>query len=377
MKNLRSIFISGILLFILAGCGGTGYSYLKVDRGIKQSLRLLLEKNKTTSAVAINSPFKIESSGTSFGPKIIKIEVNSNSIIIDGNSYGARVKIIPENQRFTISGIEYRGNLILYCEDGKFNAVEDFSIEEYLYGVVGMEMSGNCPIEALKAQAVAARTFSYYEAEIRHTKEYDIDNLLQSQAFSGTSSENPNSIEAVNQTSGEVMKYNGSVIFAAFSANCGGYTEDNKEVFGIQLPYLQAVPCTFCKRYPNASWQDEISSDHIIASLRKKGIDIYNINAIEINDTSITGRVKQVSLLTDRGNIRITTNELRLAVGSNKLKSARFTVRTRGNTMIFTGKGWGHGVGMCQDGADGMARNGNSYRRILSRYYIGVEIGPK
>ena len=377
MKTLVSILISGILLFVAAGCGGTGYSYLKADRGKKQSLKLLLEKNKTTSAVAINSPFKIESSGASFGSKIIKIEVSANSIVIDGNLYGPRVKIVSDNQRFTLSGGEYRGNLILYCEDGKFNAVEDFTMEEYLYGVVGMEMSGNSPIEALKAQAVAARTFGYYEADIRRTKEYDIDNTLQSQAYSGTSSENPNSVEAVNLTYGEVMKYNGSVIFAAFSANCGGYTEDNKEVFGIQLPYLQAVPCTFCKRYPNASWQEEISSANILNSLRKKGIDIYNISAIEINETSKTGRVLQVSLITDRGNIKMSTNELRLAVGSNKLRSARFTVRTRGNTMIFTGKGWGHGVGMCQDGADGMAENGNSYRRILFRYYIGVEIGQK
>jgi len=104
---------------------------------------------------------------------------------------------------------------------------------------------------------------------------------------------------------------------------------------------------------------------------------VNRVSNIEIIDTSRAGRVKQIAIITDKGQIKMSTNEFRLAVGSDKFKSARFTVRCKGDSLLFTGKGWGHGVGMCQDGADGMAKAGSSYRRILTRYYSGIELGQK
>ena len=374
-KYIVSIAVAGALL---AGCAGGGSSYVRGEKGKRQPIKLLLAKNESSLEIVVNGTFKIDgTSDSASGPKGFKVQVDSNAVVIEGKAYGSRAKIIPANSRFHLGGCEFRGNLILYVDDGKLNAVEDFTMEEYLYGVVGREMSGSSPLEALKAQAVAARTFGYYEAGLRRTKEYDIDNIRQSQAYIGTESENPHSIEAVDQTSGEVMRYKGEFIFAAFAANCGGYTEDNKEVFGNKLPYLQAVPCTFCKRYPHASWQGEIEVSHIINSLRKKSFDVNRVSNIEIIDTSRAGRVKQIAIITDKGQIKMSTNEFRLAVGSDKFKSARFTVRCKGDSLLFTGKGWGHGVGMCQDGADGMAKAGSSYRRILTRYYSGIELGQK
>jgi len=377
-KQFICIFLIFTMLLLFPGCTGGGSSYLRSERGKKELLRLLLSNNTSSLELQVKSPFKLSgSTETAFDRKSFKAEINNNSIVIDGNAYGTGVKIIPDNRKFLLNKAEYRGNLIIYIKAGKLCAVEDFTMEEYLYGVVGKEMSGNSPIEALKAQAVAARTFGYYEAGIRKNKDYDIDNLLQSQAYDGTESENPRSIEAVELTCGEVMKYKGEIIFAAFSANCGGYTEENKEVFGTFLPYLQAVPCPFCKMYPHASWQEAIETAYIVNCLKKKGIDINRISGIEITDTSKAGRVKQIAIICDKGRINMPTNEFRLAIGSDKFKSARFTVRSRGENLVFTGKGWGHGVGMCQDGADGMARTGNNYRRILTRYYLGVEIGQK
>ncbi|OGF46035.1 MAG: hypothetical protein A2452_12480 [Candidatus Firestonebacteria bacterium RIFOXYC2_FULL_39_67] len=377
-KILKYIISLALAVILLPGCTGGGSSYIRSDKGKKDPIRLLLVKNAGSVDVVVNGAFKIDgASDASFGPKGFKVDIDNNSIVIEGKSYGSKVKILPTNNKFHLNGNEFRGSLVFYISDGKLNAVEDFSMEEYLYGVVGREMSGSSPIEALKAQAVAARTFGYYEAGLRRTKEYDIDNLRQSQAYSGTESENHNSIEAVDLTSGEIMKYKGEPIFAAFAANCGGYTEDNREVFGNKLPYLQAVPCTFCKHYPHASWREEIDTSYIVSSLKRKGFDVDRISNIDITDTSKAGRVKQISIITDKGRITMSTNEFRLAVGSDKFKSARFTVRSRGDSLLFTGKGWGHGVGMCQDGADGMAKAGSSYRRILTRYYTGIELGQK
>jgi len=367
-----------ILALILAGCTGGSSRYLRFEKGKKQPLKLLIAKDAVSFEIVINSDFKIEAAGvSSFKAKGLKAEIEKQSIIIDKKSYGNRLKILPDNNIFILNGSKYRGNLALYIEDGTLNAIEDFTMEDYLYGVVGMEMSGSSPIEALKAQAVAARTFAYYEMSSKSTKEYDMDNLPQAQAYSGMESENPNSIDAVNLTFGEIMRYKGQPIFAAFSANCGGYTEDNKEVFGYKLPYLQAVPCPFCKGYQHSSWQEEIQTSYIIERLKKKGFDAKTISSIEITDTSKAGRVKQIAIITDKGKIKMTTNDFRLTLGSDKFKSARFTTRSKGANILFTGRGWGHGVGMCQDGADNMARVGNSYRRILTRYYAGIELGTK
>jgi stage II sporulation protein D len=375
---MKYILYTVFAALILSGCTRAVTSYIRGERVSKQPLRLLLAKNSTSLNIVINSHFKINGSkDSSSEAKGFKAEVESKNIVIDGKAYGPKVKITPGNNLFHLNGNEFRGNLVLYVDNGKLCAVEDFTMEEYLYGVVGREMSGSSPIEALKAQAVAARTFGYYEAGLRHTKDYDIDNIRQSQAYIGTESENPNSIYAVNLTAGEVIKYKGDIIFAAFAANCGGYTEDNSEVFGNKLPYLQAIPCTFCKKYPNSTWQEEIETDHIVSSLRKKGFDIKSISTIYITDTSKAGRVKSIDIITDKGRISMTTNEFRLAIGSDKFKSARFSVRSKGATLQFTGRGWGHGVGLCQDGADGMAKAGASYRRILTRYYTGIELGQK
>ncbi|MCX5776489.1 MAG: SpoIID/LytB domain-containing protein [Candidatus Firestonebacteria bacterium] len=375
LKYAISFFV---VMLLLGGCTGGGAYSLRSDKGKKQNLKILLAKNMESVEFSINGPFKIDSTAVfSVGPKSFRAKIKNNSIVIEDKVYGSRVNIASDNHRFHLSKSEFRGDLLLYVESGKLNAVENFTMEEYLYGVVGREMSGSSPIEALKAQAVAARTFGYYEKSIRKTNEYDIDNLIQSQAYIGTESENQYSIEAVDLTCGEVMKYKGDVIFAAFAANCGGYTENNKEVFGYSLPYLQAVPCTFCRKYEHASWQEEIETTYIVSSLKKKGLDVTIISGIDIIDTSKAGRVKTISIATDKGRINMSINEFRLAVGSEKFKSARFSVRTKGNTLLFKGRGWGHGVGMCQDGADGMAKLGNNYRRILTRYYCGIEIGQK
>lgn len=376
---MKKLIIILITLF-LAGCY-TAKDYVKGPLGEDEKLRLLTVDNAKSCSITLTSGYKIINNENELAiaspsyPESITIEMENNKLSIKGKTFNANsLRIIPDNGIIKIEDCTYRGNAIIYNDNDSLSVINEINLEEYLYSAVGREMSFSTPMEALKAQAVAARSFALFQMKLSKSKKYDFKNFGAYITYSGTDKENSNAIKAVDSTRGEIIKYNGQVAFAPYYANCGGYTEDVKEVWGSYYPYLVSTPCYFCRDKKHYSWSIEISKNHIVESLKKSGYNISDVTNMDVVETSKTGRMKKLKISTDKGNLFIDTGQLRMLVGSDTLKSTKFKVRPRGETFLFTGKGWGHGVGLCQDGAEGMAKEGYNYKQIISRYYKNVTV---
>ena len=269
----------------------------------------------------------------------------------------------------------------------KTGEIEEVPIDEYLYGVVSSEMPVNYELEALKAQAVVARTYTIFQ--ITHSKgkhgDADIcDNFACCQAWiskedrivkwseSEAEANWKKIMNAVDSTQGKVITYQGNVIDAFFHSNSGGITETANNVWGGQnFPYLQSVETSGEDEYSQYNSEVEVSKNELVNKLKEKYPEI-NINfdendAIKILELTGSGRVKTIKF----GNVQIAGTEARTLLG---LKSANFQVKIENDTVKFTVIGYGHGVGMSQTGADSLAKQGRNFEEIIKHFYSGVEV---
>ncbi|HPS58412.1 MAG TPA: SpoIID/LytB domain-containing protein [Spirochaetota bacterium] len=271
-----------------------------------------------------------------------------------------------------LNGRGYRGTFELHSVLGKIHVVNVVNIEEYLYSVVPSEMPSSWNIEALKAQAVASRTYTYYYLlKDDSRKIYDVDATTSFQVYKGIASETENSTSAVRATAGVIMVYNHAPILAYFHSTSGGKTADDKYVWkGDDLPYLEGVRCTYSKESPHYEWQLKLTVAEIETALKRKYSRVGRIRGISFK--KYDDRVYEVEITHEQGTITMSGNDFRIMVSPSKLKSTYFRSEKRGGTLYISGKGWGHGVGMCQWGAKGRAEAGQDYSRILSTYYKGI-----
>jgi len=259
----------------------------------------------------------------------------------------------------------YRGKTLLLPTGKGLTAVNYVDLEQYLYSVLGSEMSGNWPQEALKAQAVAARTYALYKQKNERNPVYDVVDTVASQVYHGVASESAGTHAAVNATTGEILTYNNQAILSVFHACSGGHTENVEEVWSQPLPYLRGV-AGYDENVSKCQWAKTLSAADI--SQRIPGIG--NVKSITPNYTSY-GSLKTMKFVGDRG-----TRELRGAAVRNALglRSTRFKIAEDRSGLIFNGNGWGHGLGMSQWGAYNLARQGVKYQQILTHYYRGVSL---
>lgn len=273
---------------------------------------------------------------------------------------------------------------LLHHESGE---IEELGMDEYLLGVVSAEMPASFEQEALKAQAIVARTYTVYTIEHSNSKHEGADicddykccqawiskeDRLNKWEEASRESNWAKIEEAVNSTKGKIVTYNGEAIDAFFHSNSGGKTEEVANVWGgANLPYLQSVETSGEDAYTQYSseveftkseFEDKIKSNHPDFS-----IDYNQQDCIKTLETTTGGRVKTVKL----GNLELSGVEVRNLLG---LRSANFTVEISENNIKFIVKGYGHGVGMSQTGADALAKQGENYENIIKHYYTGVEI---
>ncbi len=252
------------------------------------------------------------------------------------------------------------------------NTIEEILLEEYLIGVLAGEMPVSFPLEALKAQAVASRTYVLYQKE-HNNKEYDVltttshqvykeDTLLKNSWAEDYDRNIAKIKEALASTEGEIMTYNGEIIDALFFSTAPGYTENSEDVFSSSLPYLRSVESLWDKQAPNYESTKQFSLDEF-----KNLLGLETCSNILVGETSQTGRIK--TLIID--NVTIKSNEIRNKLG---LRSTYFDYDIVDNTIIFTTYGYGHGVGMSQYGAKYMALEGYNYEEILKHYYTDIKI---
>lgn len=268
------------------------------------------------------------------------------------------------------------------------NEIEEINLDEYLCGVVSAEMPADYEIEALKAQAVVARTYTLYKIinAKPHGEEADIcDSFECCQAWiskeerfdrwdDSTENQNWNKIvTAVNETKGKVVTYEGKIINAFFHANSGGKTEIPVNVWGgTGYPYLQVVETSGEEGYTQYSSEVQLTIEELVNKFKEKYEDIVvnleNINEeIKILEYTESGRVKTLKV----GNKNIAGTEVRTILG---LRSTNFDIEINENNVTFKVIGYGHGIGMSQTGADAMAKQGSNYEQIIKHFYVGVEI---
>ena len=269
----------------------------------------------------------------------------------------------------------------------KTNTIEEVKLDDYLYGVVSSEMPASFEEEALKAQAVVARTYTIYKIQnsgAKHKGADICDNSACCQAWiskddrlakweeSSRQSNWEKIVQAVNSTQGKMITYEGKPINAFFHSNSGGKTETTLNVWGGSgYPYLQAVATAGEEAYSQYSSEATFSKQDFINKIKAKhsdfSIDFSAQDCIKVLEYTDGDRVKTIQI----GNLQLSGVEVRTLLN---LRSANFTVAIEADNITFKVVGYGHGVGMSQTGADSMAKQGSNYEEIIKHFYTGVEI---
>jgi stage II sporulation protein D len=271
----------------------------------------------------------------------------------------------------------YRGVIELRRTSQGLAAINELFVEEYLYGVLKMEVDPRWPAEALKAQAVAARTLALYSLGRFAAEGYDLRATTDSQVYAGINAEDPRTTAAVDATRGVIMTYAGRPIFAAFHADSGGFTESSEFVWGQPYPYLRGVPDPYGQDAPYREWLSRIDLPTLEARLARAGRPLPGISAVAVTATSPSGRALTVRLIGAGGTLELRAVDLRTILGVTFLRSTLFVVRPADDdspAVEFQGRGSGHGVGMSQWGARGQAQLGRTYQDILAFYYRGIQL---
>jgi stage II sporulation protein D len=310
---------------------------------------------------------------------------------------------------FQLKQRRYRGRLQVAVNGSALQAINYVDLESYLPSVVGSEMPASWPQAALRAQAVAARTYALRQRSA--SKPFDVRATVASQVYKGVEAETPATREAVASTRGEVLMYGGSLVNAVFHSSSGGSTENSGDLWIQQLPYLVSVP-DVDQDSPVSRWQQRLEP----LALTKAFVEIGGANRIEVLSTTSSGRVRQARVIGPGGTLVLTGAELRSRLGlrstlvrfelvgpdvaSSQLPSSgppilpplsgspaplpdapaplpiQAPIQAPQATLLAVGRGFGHGVGMSQWGAYALAQRGEGYPEILRYYFRGTDLRP-
>lgn len=336
-------------------------------------------------------------------------ETESGNILVSGDV----LEIIAGGNIFKLNGSRYRGTLVLSIDGNGIRAVNNVDVDDYVCGVVPKEVSASWNAEALKAQAVISRTLLYSSFMGKHDG-FDVCATTNCQVYGGYDVETKNTNAAVADTKGLILKYNGKPAQTYFSAGNGGYTANSADVWTASLPYLteREDPYEKWNEINGLSWHANLTKDEIKNAVQKYGEDIGDIKSLKITAASAAGRVTELTVTGTAGEYKFTKNAAAYALGLRSqfytltggenpiystdgeigdllyaldsdgiVKSSdTYVLDTDGITKAetgsavytFSGRGYGHGVGLSQWGAYEMADEGFTYAEILDFYYPGT-----
>jgi stage II sporulation protein D len=303
--------------------------------------------------------------------------ISPTRLAVAGQTLESPVKILAADggDSVRLNGRFYKGDIYMRAtETEKLEVVEHLSVEDYLCGVLPAEMSPDWPLEALKAQAVASRTYALKKADPK--KDYDMTDGADTQVYNGASGMNERIREAVNSTRGEVLAYKGKLITAFFHACCGGHTAAASSSWGEEVVKpLYGVADPFCRTSSHYRWEFYATNRDLLSFIQSLGATAVKIKGVRVYQRDRAGRAVKLRFATDSASFTASAADLRRTFGTYDIKSTFITRITpvKGG-YEFAGKGWGHGVGMCQEGAKFMANNGRTYKKILQHYYPGATI---
>ncbi len=438
----------------LAGNYGTMYQAEQVASSIPNGL-VSYDDNGVWSVV-IYKPTLAEANAalSSYPNSTVLVFDGTNPVLYEGDTMKIAFTNKTKNVGFkgangdyiTVGSRKYRGYMEIYDNGiNKFTLVNVVPFEEYLYAVVPSEMPASWSIEALKAQAVAARTYAMTQLTKHTSSGYNVCDVEHCQMYLGVNNEHPNSTLAVDQTRGLEAYYNGALIDTVFSSSSGGVTANSEDVWVTALPYLREKVDPYDRE--GMVWTRSVTTQDLTNMLANKGQNIGTPTAIVIDETSPNGRVNKMSIVGTNGSYQLSKENIRYFFNYNglpSLPSRLFTITSdqgqssnNGNTsnehdvyvtngkttetialknatvlsatskstinaeniyvmgkdstssyvsgsnnnqtvtgtnFTISGKGYGHGVGMSQYGAKGMAEDGYTFDQILKFYYTGIEI---
>lgn len=369
---------SFILLFLFKSLSYCN-DFEKIKILISASPEILLTFN---GKFKIYNEFTREEIVTIMGTKPLLFSIKDRKIKIgDYNLFYSAIYIENlSDGNIKFNSHKYNGNFYLVFNTNSIFLINEITIEEYLKGVLPNEISPSWNIEAIKAQAVAARTFAYFYRLKNTGQLYHLKADVLSQVYTGKTGENSNFNRGIKETEDEVLVYKERLIAAYFHSVCGGHTENAEKVWGKSLPYLRGVPCSYCREAPYYKWEVSFTDEELIKKLTKSGYRFTRISAILPEKISSSGRWVLVKIIGRPKPIVINGNRFRLILGAEKLRSTKFRIRRYRGKWVIKGRGWGHGVGLCQWGAKKMAEIGYKYYQILRYYFRGtrlVKISPK
>lgn len=345
----------------------------KIEFGTTGNIAIFDSENNLVKA-ELNYPMEIRIDGTGFSINNKKINQSNLKFVAVKNSQPDSTENLIS--LLSVNGRKYRGEVRLINQNSVMQVINVLDLEEYLCGVVPREMPYNWQLEALKAQAVAARTYTLNCLEKRKEQNriYDLKSTIADQVYGGYNDEKPTSNTAVNATNSEILVYNGKPILAVYHGNSGGALEDDTEVFRTNLPYLKGKPDKFAVISPNYIWSRKLTADELQTRLNKSEISLGKIDNVELSKIAESGRVREITFYYQNRKTILSGVTFRNLMGTTFIRSTLFTLDKQGDTYIFSGKGSGHGVGMSQCTAQNMAEQGINYLEILSYFYPGTNL---
>lgn len=324
LKHLKNISIVLLLLAIMSGLSAT-------SEASNKNIRVGLASGKTTLTVSSSSAYSM----TDSRGKQINIQGN-----LSISEQGPTGKVLTNQGTFhlplTVSGKgykiynkrKYRGSFRIIKIGKGLNLINVLDVEDYLRGVLKMEVNPNWPFEALKAQAIISRTYAFRHIN-RHSKNgFDVCDLPHCQVYRGVNAEDQVLDRAVKETKGLVVVFNGSIALTPFHSDSGGATADVRTVWGGQLPYLKAVKEPVDYVSPYSAWTTTLNSTDIQKMLRAKGIDIGKVKGLEVAQQNSFGRADIIRVIGTKGSKALSSHAFRMAIGSKTIKSTMFTIST-------------------------------------------------
>lgn len=377
---MKTIFLVLFCTLFLVGCfGKSAQKNLEKEPSIRVCLTQAVNKENTIETTGEYTILNHDGSLVQEGKKLepARLMGKEGGIWLNGKKYlTERLEIKNQgNALIQVNGIPYRGDILCLMDGSRFLLVNVLSIENYISSVIGSEMLLSWPESTLEAQAIIARSFAYHEKANQKKTFFDVYDSTASQAYKGASKENEKSQAIVRKTRGMILLYQNRLFKTFFHSTCGGHTANAQNVFDYyDISPLSGRECPFCKTSPHYSWAYTVDPEILTNFLKDRKIP-PPFQGISIEKTDKAKRV--LSLKAFFGNSQtcsIKASDLRHDLGANKLKSTLFTMESRPEGIVFEGKGWGHGVGLCQYGAKTMGEKGHSSLEILTFYYPSSQV---
>jgi len=372
MKNIPII----ALFFLLFSMHASAFADLKVKENVTVGILFDIESLN----IASDKKYSIKNSEKTLNLSEgnINLRILGDKIIVGKYNLKLPVKITSDSY-IIVNKVIYRGNILIrLSKNGKLNIINVLNIEDYLKGVLPKEVSASWDIEALKAQAVISRSYAVKNLNRHITENFNMCSSVHCQVYGGASAENEKCNKAIADTHGQVLMFDNEIAQTVFHASCGGYTEDPKYVWdwkNATPDYLKGRKDKYCSDSPHNEWTCTLSEKIIRKKLLSSGYKIGSIKKITLSGNT-GGHAKEFVIITHKdGKLKLKTYKFRLAVDSGLIKSAMIkNIKRKGTDFIFSGRGWGHRVGLCQCGAKVMAEKGLSYKKILQYYYPKTKI---